>query len=336
MKSDSFVSVVLVQAQPLATRGDALRRIQLELDSHYSDYEVVVIGQGTATAYSLQDEAVLQDTPSLRYIQLAARVQPDVAWAAALENAIGDFVVMFDPSADPVQTISETVALCKSGFDVVVGVSKQSRTRAYRVFRSMADGILRLVDYALPRDATGLRCLSRRAVNSVTCTGRFRYQLSMRIQKTGYPQTAYDYELSSAGRSVTPRSLLAGVSDLLRLLVFNSSRPLRWMSGLGLFGSFSAFLFAVYSLLVHLAKGHVVEGWTTTILFMSALFMIQFIVMSFFGEYLGRLLDERSEQADYSVVFEKTSAVMVNQDRVNVLGAAVSAEVNRVQTGRDR
>jgi hypothetical protein len=69
---------------------------------------------------------------------------------------------------------------------------------------------------------------------------------------------------------------------------------------------------------------------------MSALFMMQFIMMAFFGEYLGRLLDDRSEQADYSVVFEKNSAVMVNQDRVNVLSDAVSAEENLVQTGRNR
>ena len=63
--------------------------------------------------------------------------------------------------------------------------------------------------------------------------------------------------------------------------------------------------------------------------------MMQFIMMAFFGEYLGRLLDDRSEQADYSVVFEKNSAVMVNQDRVNVLSDSLSAEENLVQTGRN-
>lgn len=55
-----------------------------------------------------------------------------------------------------------------------------------------------------------------------------------------------------------------------------------------------------------------------------------------FGEYLSRLLDDRSEQAAYSVVFEKNSAVMVNQDRVNVLNDATAEESNLVQTGRDR
>ena len=316
MKSESFVSVVLVLDSPLAALEEDLRRIQGELDAHYTDYEIVAIGQGTAREFGPADEAVLRNVPSVRLVQLAARVPAD--------------------AADPVAAISETVALCKSGFDVVVGVSEQARTWAYRACRSLAAGLLKLVDYALPRGATELRCLSRRAVNSVTSTGRFRHQLSMRIQKTGYPQTAYPYVRQAAGQAITPRTLLAGASDLLRLMVFNSSRPLRWMSGLGLIGSVSAFLFAVYSLLVHLVKGHVVEGWTTTILFMSALFMMQFIVLSFFGEYLGRLLDERSDRADYSVVFEKNSAVMVNQDRLNVFTDSVGAETNRVQTGRDR
>ena len=334
MKSDSFVSVVLVHDHPLASLVGHLREIQSELDRHYSDYEVVAVGQGTRHPFTVADQAVLDTIQSLRYIQLSSRVLPDVAWAATLENAIGDFVVMFDPAVSPVEVIAETVALCKSGYDVVVGVAKQSRTLSYRMFRPLADKILQLIDYSLPRDATGLRCLSRRAVNSVTCTGRFHHQLSMRIQKTGYPQTAYNYTLLHRERWA-PYSLWSGTQALLRLIVFNSSRPLRWMSALGLFGSFSAFVFGAFSLLVHLVKGHVVEGWTTTILFMSALFMMQFVMMAFFGEYLGRLLDDRKDQADYSVVFEKNSLLMVNQDRLNVLDGATTLDRNLVQTGRN-
>jgi hypothetical protein len=108
------------------------------------------------------------------------------------------------------------------------------------------------------------------------------------------------------------------------------------MSSIGVLGSFSALLFAAYSLLINVVSGTVVEGWTTTILFMSLLFMLQFIMLAFFGEYLGRLLDEKNEQADYSVVFEKTSRVMVNKDRVNVLNDSIDTHLNFVQTGRDR
>jgi hypothetical protein len=334
MKSESFVSVVLVHNRPLATLENTLCSIQAALDERYSDYEVVVIGQGTRDVFTLQDEAVLARVPSVRYIQLSATVQKDVAWAAALENAIGDFVVKFDPIADPVGAIGDTVAICKSGFDVVIGVATQSRTLGYRMCRAMATRMLTMVDYSLPRDATGLACVSRRAVNAVTCTGRCQHQLFMRIQRTGYPLTSYKYTLLPAGRLAARSSLLSGIVGVLRLMVFNSSTPLRWMSGLGLFGSAAAFAFGVYSLLAHVVKGNVVEGWTTTILFMSALFMMQFVIMAFFGEYLGRLLESQGEQGDYSVVFERTSKVMVNQDRINVMNNSLNPESNRVQTGR--
>lgn len=103
----------------------------------------------------------------------------------------------------------------------------------------------------------------------------------MRIQKTGYPVSELTYQPVS--ETHIKRSITYGFRNLVRLMVFNSSRPLRWMSIVGTVGSLSALLFAVYSILVNLINGHVVEGWTTTVLFMSTLFMLQFIMLAFFG-----------------------------------------------------
>jgi hypothetical protein len=330
VKSDSFVSVVLVVSRLPDESYEAVGRIQRELEARYSDYEIVLIAQGPVhyLAPSGQGISIAERLPSVRHIQLSTRVHTDIAWAAGLENAIGDFVVLFDHRADPVLSIAEVVNACRNGFDLVIGVAAQPQTLPYRMFRALANRLLGAVEYHLPRNATGLRCLSRRAVNAVTHTGRFHHQFYMRIQKTGYPSCTYAYELLEGGSE--RKKLVGGFRDFVRLLVFNSSRPLRWMSVLGLFGSVAAFSFAAYSVLIHLVAGHVVEGWTTTILFMSLLFMLQFLMMAFFGEYLGRLLDDRSDHADYSVVFEKNSTVMVNPDRVNVLDESTSADHNLV------
>ncbi|EMV7411744.1 glycosyl transferase family 2, partial [Enterobacter soli] len=186
--------------------------------------------------------------------------------------------------------------------------------------------------YDIPPNSTGLRCLSRRAVNAVTRIGRFHHQFYLRIHKTGYPADSLVYtplkESEGAG-------VVKSLRRLMRLVVFNSSRPLRWMSLLGFGGSVAGFLFACYSVIIHLFSGLVVEGWTTTVLFMSSLFIVQFVMMAFFGEYLGRLLDESSAQAEYAVVYERTSDIMINLDRVNVMDTSLSIEPNHVQTGRD-
>jgi hypothetical protein len=113
----------------------------------------------------------------------------------------------------------------------------------------------------------------------VTDTGRFHHQFYLRIQKTGYPISELVYEPISENH--VKKSIVYGFRNLVRLMVFNSSRPLRWMSVVGTIGSSCALLFAIYSIVVNLINGHVVEGWTTTILFMSVLFMLQFIMLAF-------------------------------------------------------
>jgi len=336
VKNDSFVSVVLKTDQHFFKLEQKIVLIEQCLDIHYSDYEIVIIVQGPLndSGTDVRISSMLQNTPSIRLIQLAGRVHSDVAWAAGLENAIGDFVILFDYLSDPIAEIPNIIEKCSSGYDVVVGVAEQPITIMYKFLRSLSNHLLSAIDYHLPSSATELRCLSRRAVNSVTSRGSFHHQFFLRIQKTGYPACAFPYKFQEPLEF--KKSFFYGFRHLVRLLVFNSSRPLRWMSTIGMVGSFCAFIFAIYSLVVNIVDGHVVEGWTTTVLFMSLLFMLQFIMLAFFGEYLGRLLDDRNEQADYSVVFEKTSTVMVNQDRVNVLNESVSTVANSVQTGRDR
>jgi len=336
LKSESFVSVVMVVDRYDSGLPEVVSQIRDTIDAEYSDYEILLIAQGPFVDLKsgTQIESMISQLSSVRYIQLSTRVRSDVAWSAGLENAIGDFVVLFNHRVDPVSVISGLVQTCRSGSDVVVGVSKSPQSYMRKVFRKCAQSLLCAIDYKLPPNATGLRCLSRRAVNAVMSTGRFHHQLYMRIQKTAYPMCIFEYDVLD--ETVGKKSFADDITKLVFLLVFNSSKPLRWMSVLGVIGSCVAFLFAAYSVLIHLISGNVVQGWTTTILFMSMLFMLQFVMLAFFGEYMGRLLDDRSEQDDYSVVFEKNSKVMVNRDRINVLEDSLSPDDNLVQTGRNR
>lgn len=332
MKSESFVSIVIVVQNHLEDIYNNLKRLHLLLDENYTDFEVVIITSGIVSTNANIEDKVLKNISCIRIINLSTQVYNDVALAAGLENSIGDFVVLWNPLSDPEWVIPEIVSQCRSGKDVVVGVTTHVRSLRYRIIRKLMDFALKTIDYDLPQNSTGLRCLSRRAVNAVTRVGRFHHQFYLRIQKTGYPAGAFTYTplCDSEGAG-----MVESVRRLLRVLVFNSSRPLRWMSILGFSGSLVGFLYACYSVLVHLIGGHVVEGWTTTILFMSSLFIVQFIMMAFFGEYLGRLLDESSAQAEYAVVYERNSDIMVNADRVNVLTDSLHPDTNQVQTGRD-
>jgi glycosyltransferase involved in cell wall biosynthesis len=333
-KLDCFVSVVSIIQNMEKTIDSYLNDLYLHLEEHFSDYEIVLIDQCSKDGTILTLERLLLKIPSIRLIQLAYPVYNDVAWGAGLENAIGDFVVIFDPLTDPVNCIDKVVKQCKQGSDIVIGVAEQKQSLSYRVIRPWIQFILHKIGYDLPPNTTSLRCLSRRCVNTVTQTGRFHHQFFVRISKSGYTSSTFNYILKKDIQN--KHTLRQGVKEIVRLLVFNSTKPLRWMSALGLMGSILAFLIALYGLLIKIFKEHVIEGWASLVMFMSVLFALLFTILAFFGEYLGRLLDDRSEQRDYDVVSEKTSSVMLEENRYNVLSESISKEVNLVQTGRNK
>jgi len=315
-KISNFVSVVSLIEGNYTEIEVYLKCLHEHLDSNFDDYEIVLIDQNSDDELTNNIETLLKVIPSVRYLKLAHGVHDDVALAAGMENAIGDFVVLHSEAEDPVDCICDLVKISRDGFDIVIGKSQQNQTLGYRFVRPLIRNLLKRIGYNVPRDATKLRCLSRRAVNAVTQSGRFHHQFYVRINNTGYPFAVFDYVQKNY--SDRKRTLRRGLLQGLYLLVFNSTKPLRWMSGLGVFGSFLAFFFSLYSIVIHYFKDSVIEGWTTMILFTSLLFMIMFVILAFLGEYLGRLLDERNERSDYTVSFEKTSSVMLNENRENI------------------
>ena len=333
-KDESFVSVVTVINRFTADSLSRLSEIQSELDKNFSDYEIILVVQKSLqNVLSQKIEQILKDIPCVRYLQLSSDVNSDVIWSAGTENAIGDFIICFDLCNAPVSLIKESVELCRKGNDVVVGTTRQNHSLAYQIIRPLSGWLLNLIDYHLPKDATTFRCLSRRALNSVLDTGKFYQQFFMQIQKSGYGQAELQY---TSLNNTDKRTVTGAVKNALRLMVFNSTTPLRIMSLLGLTGSSLACFFSLFSILINFFKNDVVAGWTSTVFIISLLASMQFVILSFIAEYLNRILVEQSNANGYSIVFEKNSQVMINLDRINVLDQSTSQINNHVQTGRDR
>ena len=331
-KSQSFVSVVCLVDDKTQSLLLSLKELEVHLSDRYSDYEILLVVQKRARFSQEHDlEKVLACIPSVRWVQLAADTPKEDALNAGLENAIGDFVIFFTLGQDPVAIVSESVELSKKGNDVIIGTSHTKESIPYRLARPLSDWLLKLVDYRLPRNATSFRCLSRRAANATMETGYAHQQLALRIQKTGYPFAKLPYEVFTAKKKTFREGILA----MTRLVVFNSTTPLRLMSIIGFAGSLSACFIACYSVLMKLFVDGTVSGWASTVLIISVFALFQFIILAFISEYLARLLGEIGNPSGYAIVFEKTSSVMVNQDRINVWEESTTDDVNEVQTARN-
>lgn len=326
MSNDVFVSVILVVNNQTEQLINYLHKLSPYLTEHYNDYEIVIIDQGSIDGIEGRLLDSLSKYQSIRHIRLSQVVNLDISLAAGIENTIGDFVVNLDIERDSVELVTPLVEKGVEGHDIVISVSKKVTSFLYKKLRTLSTWLLRSIGYSLPSNSTGSFCFSRRAINAITESGRFYCKLQMKIANIGYP--LYPYKSDQYIIKPKKKTIVTGIKETLHYMIFNSTKPLRWMSFLGVFGSVMALLYSMYSLIVHFLNDQVAPGWTTTILFMSSLLTILFIMLSFFGEYLARLLDDRSDHKAYNVVYERNSSVMLNEDRSNVLFHSMNGRDN--------
>lgn len=331
MKNETFVSVVLVVKNQTGQLVKYLDELSPFLNEKYSDYEIVIIDQKSHDGIESKLKQSLAKHQSIRHICLSQQVSNDVALAAGIENAIGDFVVNLNIEFDSPQLAYTLVEAARDGHDIIVSVSQKVNKPLYRYIRGFSTRLLNSIGYNLPSNSTGTFCFSRQAVNAITESGRFYNKLHMTIANIGYP--IYPFNCDEFISNTNQKTISSGINDTVHHMVFNSTKPLRWMSVLGVFGSLLAMLFSFYSLIIHFFNDQVASGWTTTIFFMSFLFGILFTMLSFFGEYLARLLDDRSEHKEYNVIYERNSSVMLEENRNNVSFTSMNESRNTAQNG---
>lgn len=330
---NTFISLVITSNGEV--NGEWLHGYAEYLRKNYSDYEILIIDYGTGDTDNHNKSQLLAAVDKMRWLKITDACSLEVAMAAGMENAIGDIIIIGSMDNLTEEVIGRAVDECFAGCDIVTGCSMVYKPFWYRlggsVFRLCTK---KLINYNLPPEDTYFRAVSRRAANAVMANSRFHLMLLMRLANCGYRCRNLKYQLS--GKLCRYPGIIASFSRAVSMLVFNSTRPLRVFNALGLAASGLAFLFGVYSILIHLWKNNVLEGWTTTILFMSILFFIMFLILSLFGEYLARLLEDRADGRVYSVVYERHSSVMLDMNRLNVSQNSEADEINLVQTGRDR
>src|SRR5438067_2315660 len=101
MRDDWLVSVVAAVQDDAPIVRDFIAEVHDVLAAHYAHYELIVVDDGSTDGTLAAAEALLPRYPCVRVIRLSRRFGLDVATAAGLDTAIGDFVVVMRPRSDP-------------------------------------------------------------------------------------------------------------------------------------------------------------------------------------------------------------------------------------------
>ena len=194
---DCFVSVATtLDAVDDATKKFLTKTLTL-LKGHYTNYELIIVANG------LPDDAVesvaelLKEHPCIRIIRLSRHYNQEVATFAAIESAIGDYVIVTSAVNDPPAAVKELVAILRERNDIVFGVSKTPLPYPFlaklgrRWFFWYSGHFL---EVNIPLNTTYLMGMNRRAINALTqIKGHHRHIRHISAQ-VGFKTATYEYK----------------------------------------------------------------------------------------------------------------------------------------------
>src|SRR5262250_1270719 len=266
MRRDIFVSVVV----PLENDLDILPAVVRELDavmrSHFGDYELIFIDDGSSDGTRSFFERAKSEIPCFRYARLTRPFGLEVAIACGLEQAIGDVIVVLNPAVDPPGRIPEFAEKANDSNGIVIGIATDKFRRLfYRLAYQAYYGLCRVfLTRSQVYGATHFMALTRTALNALlTIKDSFRY-IRVLAMYAGFEVTTIPYEFTSRRDPPRRRKALTLLENAGHIIVSNSDRPLRVAALISAFMGIADFAFLVYILAMRLLFTDIAPGWAST------------------------------------------------------------------------
>jgi len=284
--------------QTLTTLSDSM--VAEDLISEPAQIVLVDDGSTDETWQMIEDAA---KTAPVQGIKLSRNHGHQAALLAGLLTAEGDVLISLDADLqDDPAAIPNMMRAHAEGAEIVFGV-REDRTTDSRFKRGSARGYYTLLEQLgvdIVHDHADYRLMSRKAVDALARHDEANLFLRGIVKSLGFQTATVPYTRNEriAGESKYP------LRKMLRLAVDGvtsfSTRPLRYVSFLGLGVALLALMLMAYSLFSW-ALGATVSGWTSLILVVLFLGAIQLIALGIIGEYLGKVFLETKRRPQFTV-----------------------------------
>lgn len=285
-----------------------------------TDHEIIVVDNGSTDGSIglLRSLCGEQGIPDIHGYQLANNVEKDIAAWAGVDNALGDYIAVIDPTVDDIRALPDLLAASVDGADVVFGVSRNSPRVS--MVHSIASGVFRaairhLLGIDASREMPFFRVLSRKVINFMLQHQASGLSYRLLPAVSGFSKATVTYDRSI---QPPPRNLLDDIERGMRLLVSSSFGPMRVVTLLSLFGAVMNLLYSFYVMAIALFKVEVAPGWVTLSLQQSGMFFLFSLVLLVLGEYILHMAKLAANVPSYYVTDDFTSAVITRRNRLNV------------------
>lgn len=315
-----LLSIILVVRDCENDLEGFLRRAIYIANSCAEDHEIILIDNGSTdgTVERLRNLCREGEIPNVQAYVLSRREDHDIAAWAGLENALGDYLVIIDPTADDIGFLPQLLEAAIEGVDLVFALNTQPRQQSviYNAARSIfATAAKRFLEIDSQREMPFFRVLSRRVVNFMLRQDGLGFSYRWLPAASGFRRATLNYASETDRES---RNLINDISKGVRILISSTSAPMRLVTLLSFFGAVMNLIYSCYIIVIALVKDDVAPGWVTLSLQQSGMFFLFSVVLLIIGEYLLHTVRISSNAPSYYFAEEFASSVNNRRQRLNV------------------
>lgn len=295
-KEKNFVSAVVYCYNDSATIGPFLNHLDQELKNNFLKYEIIVVNDSSdddssdiITKYGSQREGAV-----ITLLNMSGHHGVELSMNAGLNLSIGDFVFEFDMAQEDFNRslLMEIYRKSLTGYDIV-NANPDSGKRFFNTAYLKLFNHFAKLQHPIGRDH--FRVISRRAINrihSITQTIPFR---KVAYANCGLAVSNIDYHPLIPIKSNTEKVTPAQAVDSFILFTDLAYKITLTLAGFMMLVTIGM---GVYAIVLNLFRTPV-EGWTTTVVFMSMGFTGLFVILSMVIKYLQTIVNLNFKKKEY-------------------------------------
>lgn len=270
------------------------------------EYEIIFVNDGSKDKTLPILEEIASKDKNVKVISFARNFGHQCAVTAGLQYVTGDAIVIIDADLqDPPELIPEMLKLWEEGNEVIYGKRKtrdgESKFKLLTA-KMFYNTLNALSDVDIPKDTGDFRLVDRKVVDVINSLPEHNKFLRGLFSWVGFEQKAFEYERKErfAGKTKYPlKKMLKLASDGI---IGFSTKPLKFVGGLGIFAIIVSILILLYSILSFAFKwNNLTAGWTSIMVattFFSGTILISLWMI---GEYIARIYDESKARPQYII-----------------------------------
>lgn len=321
IQKSTIISFVILAHNDEDIITERIHKINSVLRKERVGYEILVIDNGSEDNTPAVVKSIHTKIPNSRTIVLSKEYDSEIALTAGLDNAIGDYIILFNIYTDPPYLLRQLISELESGYDIVIGKCKYAIKEPVTVSKLLLFIVSKISSHDFYyHHQNYLYAINRKAANSVTKIRRKNRSFSYINYLIGFKKIYLEYKpITKFKHKITSDSFINLLFKIIDIVISNSFKPMRILSMLGVLLSllYLFYVFFIIILALFVDPKIAPQGWISLSTVTSVMFFLLFSLLALISEYIIRILNDTRNEPLYFVSEEiDRSSILPKHKRI--------------------